>query len=76
MTKDLHVQRLSMQAQGAVASYSGAGETNSALAGPLVSEYVPLLQGDTLLLSADPQSDIELYINPGSANVVLLLFYN
>ena len=72
VTKAMNVYRLSMQAQGADASYSGTFNED----GGLLSEYVPLLQGDTLLLSADPNSPIRLLIQAGSANVVLLLFYN
>ncbi len=71
LTKDKGIFRLSIQAQGGTVLYKGA----FGLSGT-DPDYVPLLEGDTLVLDANPNSAIELYVNPNGNSAVLLAFFN
>lgn len=66
---DKGVFRLSFQAQGGNAAYRGVDMNG------YVSEDVTLLEGDSVVLSADPNSAIKIYLIPTSA-IVLLIFYS
>lgn len=71
LTKDMGIFRLSVQAQGGTVLYKGAFNISSG-----DSAYVPLLEGDTLVLDANPNGPIELFIDPNGNSAVLLAFYN